>query len=1009
MLNTLESKLTNPFPGLRSFEETEAELFFGRQKQIGQLLQKFLSVRFLMVIGSAGSGKSSLVKAGLIPALQNDSTQNWQICIFKPECDPIANMAYALAEKGVLYSSDTAASSQILNKLNESESALLEIYNQSRLAKNEKLLLIVDDFENLFRFSIGNEKNNAAAFIQLLLKTTEAKHSPISVLLTMRSDFLGNCTEFNGLPEAINNGQYLVSKMNAAEQQDAIVKALSIQNVKFSADLTTQLSNDIKENQDQLTLLEHAMMRTWDYWENNKNSNRNEIDFESYEQAGTLDNALSQHLEEAYSTLKTSKDQQICKAMFCALVTMSGPFKGMRRPRKLAELCELANASEAEIIAVTDIFRNGKNNFITSISTVPLTPDSILDIAHESILKRWERLITWIEDEETAAQTYLRLCDAANLYEAGKGGLLRDPELQVTWKWKEEQQPTAIWAGRYNDLFDKAILFLEYSKTQFEKELVFKEKMQKQRLLRAKRISIIISVIALGAFLLAIYSFELKNLAKRQTVIAEKESVEAKRQRKLAQEQERLAQKSKENALLSAKLALEQKNIAQMEQEKATKSEKNALLQKVIAEQQKAFADRQKTIAELNATIAKQQQSIAETQTERAVSNEKIAVEQKQISARLKDLAEARNLSYQAMLLLNDKKFDESKKEVLSAYTLNATNNGPLQNNDIYTSLQFNWVNEIQHKNQFAYHKYPVRSVAHGPAADQLVSIDESGMVYLSKVVNGILEPVASYDVKDEARSISTSPDGLKAVVVTATGNAILLGLNANGPSVKELTIVSFPGIGRQVLFKNNSEFAILSSKGLGIYRANTVIETLKFSNGIFTAMNYGSSGKLYLAAGNKISVYNDDADLTGTSSTTFTLPSKITSIVVSPADDYLAAGTYDGGIWIKELKSNKPASSFTPHASSINDLKFSMVGGGVLQLASASSDQTIKLIDVKALMASRSTEDILTLRTHNKWVYCLWYTPDGKFLYTGSEDKKIVGWHSTMAGMYRSLTTDKN
>jgi len=204
MLNTLESKLTNPFPGLRSFEETEAELFFGRQKQIDQLLQKFLSIRFLMVIGSAGSGKSSLVKAGLIPALQNDITQNWQICIFKPECDPIANMAYALAEKGLLHSSDTeAGSSQILNKLNESESALLEIYNQSRLAKNEKLLLIVDDFENLFRFSIGNEKNNAAAFIQLLLKTTEAKHSPISVLLTMRSDFLGNCTEFNGLPEAI--------------------------------------------------------------------------------------------------------------------------------------------------------------------------------------------------------------------------------------------------------------------------------------------------------------------------------------------------------------------------------------------------------------------------------------------------------------------------------------------------------------------------------------------------------------------------------------------------------------------------------------------------------------------------------------------------------------------------------------------------------------------------------------------------------------------------------------
>lgn len=1005
----MEGKLTNPFPGLRSFEETEAELFFGREKQIDQLLQKFLSVRFLMVIGSAGSGKSSLVKAGLIPALKNDSTQNWQICIFKPGSDPIANMAYALAEKDVLYSSDTEAGcSQILSKLNESDSALLEIYNQSHLAKNKKLFLIVDDFENLFRFSISNEKSNAAAFIQLLLKTTEDKHSPISVLLTMRSDFLGNCTEFNGLPEAINNGQYLVSKMNAAEQQDAILRALNIQNVKLSADLTTQLSNDINEHQDQLTCLEHAMMRTWDYWENSKNCNRNEIDFESYEQAGTLDNALSQHLEEAYSTLKTVKDQQICKAMFCALVNMSGPSKGMRRPRKLAELCELTNAGEAEIIAVIDIFRKGKNNFITSISIVPLTPDSILDIAHESVLKRWERLITWIEDEETAAQTYLRLCDAATLYEAGKGGLLRDPELQVAWKWKEEQQPTVIWATRYNDLFDKAVLFLEYSKTQFEKELVFKEKMQKQRLLRAKRVSIIISVIALGAFLLAIYSFELKNLAKKQTLIAEKESVEAKRQRKLAQQQERLAQKSKKNALLSAKLALEQKNIAQMEQEKATKSEKNALLQKVIAEQQKAFADRQKTIAERNATIAKQQQSIAETQTKRAVSNEKIAVEQKQISSRLKDLAEARNLSYEAMLLLNDKKFGESKQEVIDAYKLNAANNGPLQNSDIYTASQFNWTNAIQNKNQFGYHKYPVRGVVHGNSANQVLSVDESGMIYLSRTVNGMLEPLTSIDIKDEARAISTSPDGSKVIVVTATGTAVLLELS-NRSTIKELSRTAFPGIGKQVIFKSNSEVAILSNKGLGNYRINGNLQQTKFINGNFSTINYGNGEKLYVAAGAKLSVYNDMEQFPKMASSTFNLPSKITSIALSNGGDYLALGTYEGRIWIKDLKSPKAASSFTPHASSVNELKFSTVSGDVLQLASASSDQTIKLFDVKALLNAKNTEDILTLRTHSKWVYCLWYTPDGKFLYTGSEDKRVIGWHTTMAGIYQFLTADKN
>jgi WD40 repeat protein len=1004
----LEDKLINPFPGLRSFEETEAKLFFGRKKQIDQLFQKLLTVRFLMVIGAAGSGKSSLVKAGLIPALKNDGTNNWHICVFKPGSDPISNMAQALSAEGILYSAEEKAkNSQILTNLSKSGTGLIEVYKQAEFDPGKKLLLVVDNFEELFRFSL-DEGDRAAAFINLLLKATESLKSPISVLLTMRSDFLGHCTEFNGLPEAINNGQYLVSRTSSAEHEEAIVKPVVNRGVKFSSDLALQLISDSNENPDQLALLQHALMQTWAFWQNDESANKSEIDVKAYEQAGTIHHALSQHLEETYSTLKTPENQQICKLVFCALVNMSGPSKGTRRPRLLAELCELANASEQEIISVIEVFRKPENNFLTPVSSVPLKLSSVIDVAHESILQRWERLITWIEEEETAAQTYLRLCDAANLYEAGKGGLLRDPELQVAWKWKEEQQPNAIWAARYNDLFDKAMLFLEYSKTQFEKELVFKEKVQKQRLRRAKRVSIVISVIALGAFLLAIYSFELKNLAKKQTIIAEKESAEAKRQRKLAQAQERLAQKSKESALLSAKLALEQKNIAQTEQDKATRSEKNALLQKVIAEQQKAYADRQKTIAENNASLAKQQQSIAETQTKRAVSNEKIAVEQKQISSRLKDLAEARNLSYEAMLLLNDKKFAESKQKVIDAYKLNASNNGPLQNSDIYTAAQFNWTNAIQNRNQFGYHKYPVRGVTCGSAANQLLSIDESGMIYLSKTINGILEPITSIDIKDEARSISTSPNGSKAIVVTATGNAVLLDLSSR-PPIKELSRTTFPGIGKQVIFKSNTEVAILSNKGLGTYQISTILQQTKFVNGNFSSMSYGNGDKLYVAAGTKLSIYNNAGEFPNSVSAEFTLPSKITSIALNTSGDYLAIGTYEGGIWIKDLKSSKAASSFTPHASAINDLKFSLVGGGVLQLASASSDQTIKLFDVKAVLNAKNTEDILTLRTHTKWAYCLWYAPDGRFLYTSSEDRRVISWHTTMAGIYQFLTADKN
>lgn len=1021
-IKMLDDIIQNPFPGLRAFEEEEDILFFGREKQVDELLKKLRTQRFLTVIGSSGSGKSSLVKSGLIPSLHSGfmsgAGSSWKICSLRPGVNPVGNLARALSQNGILYNYDSPDDENMYASINESilrrsNFGLVDAFTQSGLDPKHNLLILVDQFEELFRFikfekEAKEGKRDSVAFINLLLKATEQRDLPIYVVFTMRSDFLGDCTEFRGLPEAINEGQYLVPRMTREERRDAIVGPVGVGGAAMAPRLLNQLLNDVGDNPDQLPILQHALMRTWDSWKkkNPEPYSEKEIDLEDYNEIGTMEHALSQHAEEAYAELATPRAKQICEAVFKALTERGADARGVRRPSRLSELCQLSNAKEEEVIEVIEIFRRKGRGFLMPPAGVPLTEASIIDISHESIMRVWQRLMLWVEEENQSAAIYLRLCDAADLYESGKGGLLRDPELQVSWKWKEETSPNAVWASRYNDLFDKAILYLEHSKDQFEKELLFKERTQKERLKKARRITIIISIIAFGAFLLAIYSFELRNLATRQTVIAEKESEEAKKQRKLALDQKQIAESSKEAAEQSAQQALFQKGIAVQEQENAQRSEKNALLQKVIAEQQKSYAERQKGIAEQNAIVARQQQGIAETQTQRAVSNEKIAQEQTQISSRLKDIAQARNLAYESMMLLNDNKQEESKKNILAAYKLNADNNGPLQNSDIYNALHFNWISAIQNRNQFSSHRYSVRSLAQGPSNNQVVSVDEAGVVFISNAQNGVLEPVSSFDLKDEARSINTSMNGEKAIVVMSGGRGVLLDLASNGSSVKETARFTFAGIGKQASFKNNSEFAVLSNAGLGIYKAGNSVETVKFIPGKgFTSVSYGRNGKLYLVSGSKISVYNDTDNIPDKPESVITLNSRITSIALSPGNDYLAAGTYEGGIYIKDLNSNRAPTSFTPHASGVNDLKFKLVEGN-LQLASASSDQTIKLIDVKAIINSNNTEDILTLRGHSKWVYSLMYTPDGKYLYTGSEDKRIIGWHSSMGGIYKSLTS---
>src|SRR4051812_23124069 len=201
-----DNVLVNPFPGLRAFEEEEDILFFGREKQIDELLRKLRTSRFLAIIGSSGSGKSSLVKSGLLPSLHSGLMSGvgsqWRVALFRPGNDPIGQMNLALCANGVLRDDQTKKDQETNTAINEtilrrSNLGLIESYKQSGLDKKNNLLVLVDQFEELFRFSryekdSGDGKRDSVAFINLLLKAAGQKEFPIYVVFTMRSDFLGD-------------------------------------------------------------------------------------------------------------------------------------------------------------------------------------------------------------------------------------------------------------------------------------------------------------------------------------------------------------------------------------------------------------------------------------------------------------------------------------------------------------------------------------------------------------------------------------------------------------------------------------------------------------------------------------------------------------------------------------------------------------------------------------------------------------------------------------------------
>ena len=1025
-----ETKVFNPFPGLRSFEENEDLLFFGREKQVTELVKKLRQVKFLAVIGSSGSGKSSLVKSGLIPSLHSGfmsgAGSNWKVCTFRPGNNPIGNMAKALTENEILYNDiqseeDKFTFSAITEStLRRSSNGLVEVYKQSGIDSKNNLLILVDQFEEIFRFSklekdAKEGKRDSIAFINLLLKASEQKEYPIYVVFTMRSDFLGDCTEFRGLPEAINEGQYLVPRMTREERREAISGPVAVGGATITPQLLNQLLNDVGDNPDQLPILQHALMRTWDVWAS-KNNPDAPIDIADYEEIGTMANALSQHAEEAFNELDTERKKQICESLFKSLTDRGSDSRGIRRPTKLSEICKLANANANEVKEVIEVFRAPGRSFLMPPSNIPITEESIIDISHESLMRCWTRLINWVEEENQSAEIYLRLCEAANLYELGKGGLWRDPELQLAWKWKEEAKPNTTWASRYNNYFEKAILFLDYCKQQSELELQHKEKMQKKRLRRARVIAIFISCIALLAFLLAIYSFDQRNKANKQKLVAINKTQEAEQERKNALAQQKVAEenateadKQKKAAEENAAEALKQKAEADKQRKTAEVNAEEASKQKINAEKQAQEADKQRKTAEENAAEANKQKKKAETEKIEADKQRKTAEEQRKISNRLKELADARNLANLSMFKFRAGNKTESKSLAIQAFELNKENNGPKQVGEIYAALHSNWTDAINHKNQATYHTYPVKCITGKPEGNIVFTADESGVIYTAKADDGIVKPLGnSINIKEDVRAMLVTQDASKLIVATASGKGFIFEISKSNSLSKQAEF-SFLGIAKSIASINKNNFIVLSDKEITkITLENTTVKQEKKPRTDLTALVVGNkSGKIYTAGNNKFFIYNSYEDLINNKAAqAFTLPSKAVSIDVSADENYIAAGTYDGSIWIKENNTTATPSIHALQKSRVNSVKFNKLNSGIWQVAAASADHTIKLLDVQQALLQKPTEDIITLieEGHTKWVYDLWYSNDGKHLYSCGEDKKIIGWKKTMEDLYKAI-----
>ncbi len=467
----------NPFPGLRPFEANESHLFFGRESAIDDLLRTLRNHRFIAVVGTSGSGKSSLVRAGMLPDLYGgvmaSAGSSWRVAVLRPGDAPIHALAEALAIPAVFGTAGKKGEpgmgvSIVEVVLRRGALGLVEITRQARMSEGENLLIVVDQFEELFRFQDSADKfykaDEAAAFVKLLLEASRQDSFPVYVVITMRSEYLGDCTRFRDLPEAINAGQYLIPRMTRDQRSKAISGPIAVGGAVMAPRLLQRLLNDVGDNPDQLPIMQHAMMRTWDHWVAESNPEA-VIDIHHYEVTGGMNDALSRHADEAYNELPDGETKMLAERLFKRLTGKETNNREMRFPARLGDLCLICGAELDQIVAIVDVFRRQGRSFLMPPPDVVLGPDTLIDISHESLIRIWTRLKKWVEEEAQSARIYRRLADTAALYVTKQAGLWRNPDLQIALAWRTKYGPSEAWAVRYDPGFTEAMAFLDKSQS----------------------------------------------------------------------------------------------------------------------------------------------------------------------------------------------------------------------------------------------------------------------------------------------------------------------------------------------------------------------------------------------------------------------------------------------------------------------------------------------------------------------------------------------------------------
>jgi hypothetical protein len=376
-----DDKLPCPYRGLFHFGPGDAEYFFGRKSFIETLFQATQTRNFIPLLGASGSGKSSVVFAGLVPKLQQEG--HWQFTHFRPGSDPFHALALALVPLYTTNLNETerlAQARQLANYLRDGDIPLADVVAQiQQNYPSERVLVIADQFEELY--TLCPDETIRRNFLDKLT-TFPFERVGMVLVLTMRADFLGNALSYRPFADVLQNTDLKLGPMNREELTEVIEKPAQKLGVTLEAGLVKRILDDVESEPGNLPLLEFALTELW------QRRQGKQLTHLAYTEIGQVQGALARHANEEYHKLSEAQREQM-RRIFIQLVR---PGEGREDTRRLATKAELGEVSWALVKQLADA-----RLVVTSRSEEAQV--ETVEVVHEALIRNWGELRGWMDTD----------------------------------------------------------------------------------------------------------------------------------------------------------------------------------------------------------------------------------------------------------------------------------------------------------------------------------------------------------------------------------------------------------------------------------------------------------------------------------------------------------------------------------------------------------------------------------------------------------------------------------